>query len=77
MDNGQQLGQRIRHVRRFRDMTQRELATSVDLSEGMIARLEQGRVGDLGATKVARIAAVLKVSADYLLGLSDDFPKAA
>jgi transcriptional regulator with XRE-family HTH domain len=52
-------------------MTQQALADAVGVAKNTIARLEQGGITDLRGQAVARVATVLGVSTDYLLGLQD------
>jgi transcriptional regulator with XRE-family HTH domain len=65
------LGERVLIWRRRRKLTQQELAEAVGIAKNTIARLEQGRITDLGGQVIAKLSKVLKVSADYLLGIDD------
>jgi transcriptional regulator with XRE-family HTH domain len=64
-------GDRLRDIRIQRDLSQRELAKRCGLGEKAIFRYENN-IGNPGADYLARIARELSVSADYLLGLSDN-----
>lgn len=66
------LGQRVRTVRRKRDMRQTDLATQAGMSVMTISRLEQGDAKQVYAQTVREVARALAVSADYLLGLTDE-----
>lgn len=66
------LGERILIQRRRKEMTQRELAQAAELNTNTIARLEQGNLHDLGGKSVVRLANVLGVTTDYLLGRTDE-----
>lgn len=66
------LGERVRRVRRSRDLTQEELAKQAGMSPVTISRLEKGHYTELYASTVRELARYLRVSADYLLGLSED-----
>lgn len=63
--------ERLRRVRQHRNMKQRELAELVLVSAQTIYDIESGR-RRAHAELIAQLAQVLHVSADYLLGLSDD-----
>jgi transcriptional regulator with XRE-family HTH domain len=66
------MGEKILVIRRRREMTQRELAKMAGLSTNTISRLEQGDLKDLGGQAIAKVARALEVSADFLLGLTDE-----
>ena len=66
------LGKRVLLTRRDRKLTQVQLAQAIGLSSNTIARLERGEVQYLRADYVARLAQLLGVTTDYLLGLRDD-----
>lgn len=66
------LGQRILLRRRDKRLTQAELGKHVGISGNTIARIERGRIQDLGGSTIAKVAAALDTSTDYLLGLTDD-----
>ena len=63
------LGERVLIWRRRRNLTQQALAEAVGIAKNTIARLEQGGITDLRGQVIARLAQVLGVSTDYLLGL--------
>lgn len=66
------LGERVRRVRRSRDLTQEELGKQAGMSPVTISRLEKGHYTEIYASTVRELARHLRVSADYLLGLSQD-----
>jgi transcriptional regulator with XRE-family HTH domain len=66
------LGERLLLSRRRARLTQAQLGTQVGLTGSSIARLEQGRIQEIRTGSLERIARALGVSADYLLGLTDD-----
>ena len=69
--NYQDMGRRIRTVRRQRELTQEKLAEQVGISASFLGHLERGtRVASL-ETLVA-LCNVLKVNPDYLLSASLD-----
>jgi len=70
-------GERIALIRKRRGLTQGELAAKVGVSGNTISRVEQSTHGkwgfeDVKGKTVAALARHLGVSADYLLGLSED-----
>ena len=69
------LGARIRRARTHYGMSQAELARRVGISTQGMNLIEGGKTPDPAASRVREIARVLRVSADYLLGLKDDIDK--
>ena len=63
-------GERIRHFRRMRNLSQDELAELASLNRVTVAKYESGKV-EPGAQSLGRIADALEVSTDDLLGRSD------
>ena len=63
-------GDRLRLARELRGYTQLQLTEMLKLGEKEIWRYENGKSKPIGET-VAKIAEILEVSTDYLLGLSD------
>ena len=51
--------------------TARSKLVAVGIAKNTIARLEQGGITDLRGQVIAKLAQVLGVSADYLLGLDE------
>jgi len=66
-------GEKIRDLRKERGLNQDQLAELASLNRVTIAKYESGRV-EPGAHALARIADALDVSADVLLGRSDEIP---
>jgi DNA-binding XRE family transcriptional regulator len=62
------LGDRIRGVRGRKRMTQAALARAIGISSTAMNAIESGQV-DPRASRIAKLAEVLHVSTDYLLGL--------
>jgi transcriptional regulator with XRE-family HTH domain len=62
---------RLRQARQERGWSQRELARQCGLGEAQVNKYEKGH-NDPSATYLAIIAQALGVSADYLLGLTDN-----
>lgn len=67
----QYFGERLRQLRQARGMTQQELAQKLNLTKASVSAYETS--GKYPSVEVLRELAVLfNVSADYLLGLTDD-----
>jgi len=64
-------GARVRTARERAGMTQMDLAYAIGADGGNVSAIETGR-RDAQSTKVAALARALNVSADWLLGLTDD-----
>lgn len=69
--NPAQLGERVHALRRRRDQTLRELGTQADVNYVTVSKIERGKMPQVSADIVGRLANALGVSADYLLGLTD------
>ena len=65
------IGQRLREVRLQRGLSQQEAASRAGISMNSLYHYEKGNKVP-SAVVLARLAEVLDVSADYLLGLTDD-----
>lgn len=63
-------GKRLRHLREANGYTRNELAAKIDIHPGQLMRYEREE-SDATTEVLGRIANVLGVSADYLIGLSD------
>ena len=72
------LGERILILRRRAVLSQAQLGRACGLTLSTIARLEQGRILDLSGEAIVRMARVLCVTTDTLLGVVDlgDAPRA-
>lgn len=64
-------GDRLKLIREQRGMSQRDLAAQLGMGEKQIWRYEN-ETNDATAEQLARIAKLLEVTADYLIGLVDD-----
>jgi transcriptional regulator with XRE-family HTH domain len=64
-------GDRFRDLRLRSNLTHEELAEMLGLGVAQIWRYENGKT-DPSGTILSRIASAFNVSADYLLGLTDD-----
>ena len=67
-------GKRLRRARRFKDISQDEISRDIALSQITISGYERGTREPTLYT-LSRLAKKLGVSADYLLGLTDEPPK--
>lgn len=63
------IGDKIRRSRLDAGMTQRSLATALDVTQGLVAQWESHRKTP-GAANLVAVARVLGVSIDYLTGIS-------
>ena len=66
MSTPEEIGTRIRTVRRERGLTQDELADQVGVSRSAVAQWETGRAGQITGN-LSRIAGVLDVNVEYLM----------
>ena len=64
-------GQRLKAIRKEKKETQDDLALILDVGKSHISEMERGN-RTTTAEKIALICKHYHVSADYLLGLSDD-----
>jgi transcriptional regulator with XRE-family HTH domain len=69
------LGDRVHYARRKRGLTQTALAKRIGVGNVTISRIEKGHVERIQMETLIALAQQLRVSADYLLGLTDEFPK--
>lgn len=62
----------LREIRHSRGMTQKDVYSILQVSPNCYASWEQGRTQpDIGSIK--RLCKIFDVSADYLLGIEDEF----
>ena len=64
------IGDRISRARRYSNMNQKELCEKADINEATLSRYENGLREPKAAT-LLKLAEVLEVSTDYLLGITD------
>ncbi|MCI8422040.1 MAG: helix-turn-helix transcriptional regulator [Lawsonibacter sp.] len=64
-------GQRILQLRKQHGETQKDLGELLDVGKGHISEIERGN-RTTSAERIALICKHYSVSADYLLGLTDD-----
>lgn len=65
-------GQRIRELRIEKGLTQTQLAEQLGLTQKSVSKYELEQL-DLSTELVIKISRFFEVSADYLLGMSDDY----
>lgn len=65
------LGTRLLLLRRESGMRQEDLAKASGISQAYIAKIERGRVTNVGIEYIFALAQALDVRVEYLLGLSD------
>lgn len=71
MYHNELFGLRLRKIRKGANETQKQLATLLGVSPNQVGEIENGR----GATTLAKLAQLCEhynITADYLLGLTDD-----
>jgi|GEM_PF-596287 len=68
------IGRRIKYLREKRGFTQTQLARLVNIGKSTLSEYESGKANPT-AEVIRKIADVLDVSADYLLGLKDTYEK--
>jgi transcriptional regulator with XRE-family HTH domain len=61
------IGERVKHERERRRFSQMELATVAGISQGLLSRLEAGKISAPNSDVIKRLARALWVTTDYLL----------
>jgi len=72
MDLKQLVGQRIKECRINNNLTQKEVSEKLGVVLQQYQTYESGRY-ELDYDKLKKLCAILDVSADYLLGIKDEF----
>ena len=67
-----EFAENLKYLRNSRQLTQKELASILGLTANCICEWEKNR-SEPSISTIKKIADVFDVSADYLLGLEDDF----
>lgn len=65
-------GKRLRAMREEREITQEELGSKAQISAVMVSHFETGRRQSPSIENLIKLANAMEVSADYLLGRTDD-----
>lgn len=68
------LGKRMRQRRRALDLTQEQLEALAGIQQSHISAMEKGRIQIVKSDTLIRLAKALRVSSDWLLGLTEDEP---
>ncbi len=63
---------RLKTIRKIRDLTQKQLQEASCVPQNTISRLELGKNAEVNSRTLAALARALNVSTDYLLGLKDE-----
>ena len=71
MNSENVFGERLLEARTIRDLSQEELAEKADLQSSAVSHFETGKRKP-SFHNLRRLADALKVTSDYLLGLTDD-----
>lgn len=66
------IGERLKQQRQLRGLTQTALALRAHVSQGLVARIETGKVKDPASSITLRLARALGVTADWLIGMYDE-----
>jgi transcriptional regulator with XRE-family HTH domain len=67
------IGERLRRLRQARKLTVRELGKLANVRPATITQLETGKTLSMNTDTAVRLCRVLGVSADYLLGVWEDW----
>ena len=67
--NYNNFGENLKHLRKSRDLTQRDFGAKVSLSKAVVSKYENG-MGYPSFDVLVRIAQYFGVTTDYLLGVS-------
>jgi len=71
MNQALTLGERIILLRRLNGLTQMELAIALHTDKTYVSRLETDSVKTIKSDSLVKLARLFKVSADYILGITD------
>jgi transcriptional regulator with XRE-family HTH domain len=66
------LGERVRAVRLVRGLSQAEAARQIGISKNSMNMIEHGDIPNPKANVIRRLAEVLEIPADYLLGVGEN-----
>ncbi len=71
MFSKEQFGQRVQEIRKLNHETQKDLGEAIGMSSNNVSEMGNGKKTTV-SEKIVKICRHYRVSADYLLGLSDD-----
>lgn len=66
------LAQRLQRLRLAKSLSRRQLETQADIPHGIVSRLESGEQAYPSVPVAMRLAKVLGVSVDYLIGMYEE-----
>ncbi|MDT2905182.1 helix-turn-helix transcriptional regulator [Lactococcus lactis] len=66
-------GNKLKTLRKSKELTQSELARQLNLSKGTVSSYEQGKMYP-SVEVLIKMCQILGVSSDYLLGMEDELP---
>ena len=69
--NPEQVGERLHALRRRHGQTLRDLGALADVNYVTLSKIERGKMPQVSADIVVRLAVALGVSADHLLGMPE------
>jgi transcriptional regulator with XRE-family HTH domain len=72
--NPEQVGERLHALRRRSGQTLRELGAQADVNYVTLSKIERGKMPQVSADIVVRVAVALGVTTDYLLGVDHTTP---
>ena len=64
-------GEKLKTIRKSRNLTQLELSQRLGVSKGTVSAYEQG-LSYPSIETLVKITSILNISSDYLLGISDE-----
>ena len=70
--NGKILGERIRMLRHQQKMGQGTLARAMEITANSLWQLEHAQIADPHLSRLTKAMEIFGVSAQYLLGVTDD-----
>ena len=71
MDTLQIMGTRLKNLRKERRIYQREMGDMLGITQGHYLKIEKGEI-NISVLTLCALAGYFEVSADYLLGLSEE-----
>ena len=66
------MGERLQRLRLAKNLSRRQLETQADIPHGIVSRLESGEQAYPSVPVAMRLAKVLSVSVDYLIGMYEE-----
>jgi transcriptional regulator with XRE-family HTH domain len=71
------LGERLHRLRQAKGLSRRQLEIQAEIPHGIVSRLESGEQAYPSVPVAMRLAKVLRVSVDYLIGMYEEGDSAA